>query len=32
VQKLIVDNQRAITAILREYNVPLVNERGTPID
>ena len=32
VQKLIVDNQPAITAILREYNVPLVNERGTPID
>ena len=32
VQKLIVDNQPAITAILREYNVPLVNERGEPID
>jgi len=32
VQKLIVDNQPAITAILREYNVPLVNERGAPID
>ena len=32
VQKLIGDNQRAITAILREYNVPLVNERGEPID
>jgi mxaJ protein len=32
VQKLIGDNQAAITAILREYNVPLVNERGEPID
>ena len=32
VQKLIGDNQRAITTILREYNVPLVNERGEPID
>ena len=32
VQKLVVDNQQAITAILREYNVPLVNERGAPID
>ncbi len=32
VQKLIVDNQPAITAILREYNVPLINERGAPID
>jgi mxaJ protein len=32
VQKLIVDNQPAITAILREYNVPLVNERGEPIE
>jgi quinoprotein dehydrogenase-associated probable ABC transporter substrate-binding protein len=32
VQKLIRDNQGAITAILREYNVPLVNERGEPID
>jgi hypothetical protein len=32
VQKLIGENQRAITAILREYNVPLVNERGEPID
>jgi len=32
VQKLIVENQLAITAILREYNVPLVNERGEPID
>ena len=32
VQKLIVENQAAITAILREYNVPLVNERGEPVD
>lgn len=32
VQKLIVDNQGAITAILREYHVPLVNERGESID
>ncbi len=32
VQKLIVENQAAITAILREYNVPLVNEHGEPID
>jgi quinoprotein dehydrogenase-associated probable ABC transporter substrate-binding protein len=32
VQKLIGENQGAITAILREYNVPLVNERGEPID
>jgi quinoprotein dehydrogenase-associated probable ABC transporter substrate-binding protein len=32
VQKLISENQAAITAILREYNVPLVNERGESID
>jgi ABC-type amino acid transport substrate-binding protein len=32
VQKLIGENQAAITAILREYNVPLVNERGEPVD
>jgi mxaJ protein len=32
VQKLIGENQAAITAILRDYNVPLVNERGEPID
>ena len=32
VQKLIGENQGAITAILREYNVPLVNERGEPVD
>lgn len=31
VQKLIDENQGAITAILREYNVPLVDERGEPI-
>ena len=31
VQKLIGENQAAITAILREYNVPLVDERGEPI-
>jgi mxaJ protein len=31
VQKLINENQDAITAILREYNVPLINERGEPI-
>ena len=28
VEKLITDNQLAINQILREYNVPLVNERG----
>jgi quinoprotein dehydrogenase-associated probable ABC transporter substrate-binding protein len=28
VEKLIADNRPAITAILREYNVPLVDERG----
>ena len=32
VQKLIGDNQGAITAILREYNVPLVDERGETIE
>jgi quinoprotein dehydrogenase-associated probable ABC transporter substrate-binding protein len=32
VQKLIGENQAAITAILREYNVPLVNERGEIIE
>jgi len=32
VQKLIAENQASITAILREYNVPLMNERGEPID
>jgi mxaJ protein len=28
VEKLIVDNRPAITAILREFNVPLIDERG----
>ena len=28
VEKLIADNRPAITRILREYNVPMVNERG----
>jgi len=32
VEKLIAENQAAITAILREYSVPLVNERGEPIE
>jgi quinoprotein dehydrogenase-associated probable ABC transporter substrate-binding protein len=32
VQKLIGENQRAITEILREYGVPLMNERGEPIE
>lgn len=32
VQKLIGENQRAITEILREYGVPLLNERGEPIE
>jgi len=32
VDKLITENRPAITAILREYNVPLVDERGDPID
>ena len=32
VQKLVDENQAAITAILREYNVPLVNERGELIE
>jgi quinoprotein dehydrogenase-associated probable ABC transporter substrate-binding protein len=32
VDKLIADNRPAITAILREYSVPLVDERGEPID
>lgn len=32
VDKLITDNRPAITAILREYSVPLVNERGELID
>ena len=31
VEKLIVENQSTITGILREYGVPLVNERGEPM-
>jgi mxaJ protein len=31
VDKLIAENKPAITAILREYNVPLVDERGESI-
>jgi len=32
VEKLIAENQATITAILREYGVPLVNERGDLIE
>jgi quinoprotein dehydrogenase-associated probable ABC transporter substrate-binding protein len=32
VEKLLAENKATITAILREYSVPLVNERGEPID
>lgn len=32
VDKLITENRPAITAILREYGVPLVDERGDPIN
>jgi quinoprotein dehydrogenase-associated probable ABC transporter substrate-binding protein len=32
VEKLIADNRPAVTAILREYAVPLVNERGELIE
>ena len=32
IEKLIAENQPAITAILREYSVPLLNERGETID
>jgi mxaJ protein len=32
VDKLIADNRGAITAILREYSVPLVDERGEPLE
>jgi hypothetical protein len=28
IERLIAENQGAITAILREFNVPLVDERG----
>jgi mxaJ protein len=31
VDKLIAENQSTITGILREYGVPLVNERGEPL-
>jgi quinoprotein dehydrogenase-associated probable ABC transporter substrate-binding protein len=31
IQKLIHDNRREINAILREYNVPLVNAAGEPV-
>lgn len=31
IEKLIADNRSAITAILREYNVPLIDERGESI-
>ena len=30
IEKLIADNQVALTGILRDYNVPLVDERGEP--
>jgi mxaJ protein len=32
VEKLIAENKATITAILREYSVPLLNERGEPIE
>jgi quinoprotein dehydrogenase-associated probable ABC transporter substrate-binding protein len=32
VDKLIAENRGAITAILREYGVPLVDERGEPLE
>ncbi len=32
IEKLIAENRPAIVAILREYSVPLVNERGDPVD
>jgi mxaJ protein len=32
VEKLIAENKATIAAILREYSVPLLNERGEPID
>ena len=31
VEKLIADNQAAITGILREYNVPLIDANGDPV-
>jgi quinoprotein dehydrogenase-associated probable ABC transporter substrate-binding protein len=32
VEKLIADNQPAITAILREYDVPLLDAQGAPVN
>jgi len=32
VDKLLVDNQAAIASILREYNVPLVDAQGDPVN
>jgi ABC-type amino acid transport substrate-binding protein len=32
IERLITENQKAINAILVEYGVPLVNERGEPIN
>jgi len=32
IERLIAENRTAIVTILREYSVPLVNERGDPID
>ena len=32
VEKLIAENKATIVAILREYSVPLLNERGEPIE
>ena len=32
VDKLLVDNQAAIASILREYNVPLVDAKGDPVN
>ena len=32
IEKLIAENRGAIDTILREYGVPLVNERGEPLD
>ena len=31
VDKLLADNQAAITGVLREYNVPLLDESGNPV-
>ena len=32
IERLIAENQKAITAILREYGVPLLDERGEPMN